>query len=157
VTYAPEWRLQPIDAMSKRVASFRVSDTTLAVLTTVLGLAAVAHSVVTQREPFAMLPGMDGALTAGLLGFAFAMLHGLRYGDVLRALVPVLGIQIGGCLVHGESVVAIVGLEFLVVGLVGMVLVYGLQSRQRDDASSPDERRRALTSPSGLSTHLAGH
>jgi len=126
-----------------RLTSLWASDTTLAMTVTAIGLAGVAFGVVTERQPFAMLPGMDGALTMGILGFAFALLHGIRYRDVLRALIPVLGIQIGGCLVHGESVPAIVGLELTVVGVVGLAMAITLSIVDGRTSRTGTPRRRA--------------
>jgi hypothetical protein len=145
-----EHRLHCTDPMSKSAPSFLRSDIALAGAVTLCGAIGMVYGVVTQRQPFAMLPGMDGALTAGLLGFGFALLHGLRYRDVLRMLIPVLGIQVGGCLVHGESVVAIIGLELTVVGMVGLALAAALsqtsrRKRRTDRRDDVDRSSRART------------
>lgn len=129
------------------------SDAFLAGVVTLCGILGVAYGVLTQPQPFAMLPGMDGALTAGVLGFGLALLHGMRYRDVLRMLIPVVGIQIGGCLVHGESVVAITGLELAVVGVTGVLMALALARAERpsrrgrpdDHGTNADRKRRAAT------------
>lgn len=122
----------------------RSSDTALAVILAGLGLAGVAYAASTQAQPFAMLPGMDGALTMGVLGFGFALLHGMRYRDVLRMLIPVLGVQVGGCLVHGESIVAIVGLELAFVGVVGIAMAAVLSSVSPRPADRRRQHHRAI-------------
>ena len=123
-----------------RPASLELSDATLAAAMTLVGLVGMTYASLTMRQPFAMLPGMDGALTAGVLGFGFALLHGLRYRDVVRMLVPVVGVQIAGCIVHHESIIAIIGLELVVVGGIGVVLaavLHRLEHVSSDEVTSP--------------------
>ena len=122
---------------------------------TAVGLAGVTYGVTSVHQPFAMLPGMDGALTMGVLGFVFALLHGLRYRSVLQMLIPVLGIQIGGCLAHGESVVAVVGLELTFVGAVGVAMAAVLSHISHDALSGrrgPEPRR---ATAAGMATRHA--
>ena len=130
----------------------RSSDTALASVVAAIGLAGVTYGTLTMRQPFAMLPGMDGAVTMGVLGFAFALLHGLRYRDVLRMLIPVLGVQIGGCLVHGESVVAIVGLELTFVGVVGIAMAAVLSSLSDPGASRRRRRTRTAVAAAAIAS-----
>jgi len=99
-----------------------VSDTTLALLVGFSGAASMAIGVSMHRHPFSALPGYDGAITMGLLGFAFALLHGVPYRKLLLALGPIVAIQIVGGQRYQASVLALVGLELALFGVVGLVM-----------------------------------
>jgi hypothetical protein len=85
---------------------------------------ALAVGIATRAQPnaLALLPGMDGCLTAGVVAFGLALLHGLSYQAALGILAPIAVIQAIGAASTGASVPAVLGVEAVVVGLVGCLL-----------------------------------
>lgn len=101
-----------------------------------LGLALLAVGAISvavasrQDRAFDLVPSMEGCLTAGVVGFALALLAGVAYRRALVLLSPIVAIQAMGALLHNASVPAVIGIEAVVVGLVGT----GLALRARTPA-----------------------
>ncbi|WP_437877704.1 hypothetical protein [Sorangium sp. So ce513] len=78
-----------------------------------------------QRTPsaLAMLPGVDGCLTAGVVGVLLALLHGIPYRTALVSVaVPVVLIQLAVSKIAGFSFLPVLGIELTAFGLFGLPL-----------------------------------
>lgn len=83
---------------------------------------------------------MDGCLTAGCIGFCLALLAGAPFRQALLLLLPIVGVQVVGTQVHHASLLGALGVEALVVGLIGAAI--GLLQRSNEPAPQPKARRR---------------
>lgn len=73
-------------------------------------------------NPGDMLPGVEGCLTAGLVGTVLLLLHPMPYARAVLISAPILSIEYWACAVTGGPAVGIVGLQLLIVGFAGLVL-----------------------------------
>ena len=80
----------------------------------------IAIAFARNPHPFNMLPGMDGAFTCGQLGFVLAMLHGIKFRRALQLMLPIVAIELACCIIHQVSGFAILGVQALLYGLVGL-------------------------------------
>ena len=97
-------------------------DTSLGATLLVAGGAALAFGVARTPTALAMVPAMDGCLVAGGVALLLALSAGVRYPRALALLLPLVLIQLVGCRVHHASPVAVLGLEAIVVGGIGVLL-----------------------------------
>ncbi len=106
--------------MGRRLAS--ISDTTLAFIIALLGMAGLAIGFSTVAHPFDISPSLDGTLTAVQLGFVLAVLHGLGFRRALTLMAPVLLVLVAAAVRQGESVFALLGVTLTLYGVIGIGL-----------------------------------
>ncbi|MEM1031773.1 MAG: hypothetical protein AAGN82_15585 [Myxococcota bacterium] len=94
----------------------------MAVCFTGAGVAGLGYAFLTRRDPLALLPGLDGTLVCGVLALLMLMAAGRTYREAVTALVPIAAVQVAVCTLSRTSLPALLGLEALVVGLVGLAL-----------------------------------
>lgn len=106
--------------------SRRVSpgDLPLALALLTAGVVAIAFASRYGRAPFDFLPGMEGCLVAGIVGFGLALLAGASFRQALLMMIPILAAQALGVRVHHASPLAAFGVEALLFGAVGAVLAW---------------------------------
>ena len=75
-----------------------------------------------------MNPGVEGALTVGILGPMLLLLEGLRFSEMLKAAVPIWIIQFAACAAVSGPAIAGLGIELCVIGMIG-VLIRALSTR----------------------------
>ncbi len=109
----------------------RLNDTTLALVLALLGVVGLVIGFNTTAHPFHISPALDGVLAACQLGFVLALLHGLPYRRVLLTMSPVLGILVIAAQRQHESVAALVGVNLLVFGVVGLGVAMLLEPRAK--------------------------
>lgn len=102
-------------------ASLRSNPKRLGLLVTAAGTVTLLVALVKDRGALAMSPGVEGCLTAGIVAIALALSEGLSYSTCLMAVLPVAFAQYLGCRAAGESALAVLGLEGLIIGLFGLV------------------------------------
>jgi hypothetical protein len=100
--------------------SFEISDRKLAMILAGAGPLLIAIAFARNPHPFNMLPGMDGAFTCGQLGFVLAMLHGIKFRRALQLMLPIVAIELACCIIHQVSGFAVLGVQALLYGLVGL-------------------------------------
>lgn len=110
----------------------------------VVGFLMAAYGFRMYQEPLAMLPGLDGTMIVGPLTFGLAMLHGLSYRNALNVLMPIVAVQAGVCLLHRAAWPAILGVEAIVIGLVGVIL-YVLSQPAAEAAEATEPARARVT------------
>ncbi|WP_233561467.1 hypothetical protein [Sorangium cellulosum] len=97
-----------------------------------------------QRTPgaLALLPGVDGCMTAGIVGVLLALLHGIPYRTaLLSAALPIALVQLLASELAGFSFLPVLGIELTAFGLFGLPL------------SRLPRRRRAATTRSLHAAH----
>ncbi len=107
-----------------------LSDRALALGLTAGGTASIVLAFTLRAHPFDMSPAMDGVYTCGLLGIVLPLLHGVGWRRALRIAVPIAMVQLACFVSRGVMALAPLGVEALLVGLVGMVVV--LLDERRD-------------------------
>ncbi|KYF57734.1 hypothetical protein BE08_36445 [Sorangium cellulosum] len=98
-----------------------------------------------QRTPsaLALLPGVDGCLTVGIVGVLLALLHGIPYRTALLSVaVPIALVQLVASELAGFSFLPVLAIELTAFGLFGLPL-------------SRLPRRRAASAPAR--SHHAAH
>jgi hypothetical protein len=104
----------------------------------VVGAAAVAIAPAVDKSAFVMSPGLEGCLTAGVVGFALAILGGVGYLTTAAIALPIFLAQYLGCRGAGEPVLATLGLEALMLGLVGLGMTSRKAVAREAPASAPE-------------------
>jgi hypothetical protein len=84
------------------------------------GGVALAVTLLRGANAFEWQPGVDGVLTMGLLGFVLLMLHGVGFGRALTVMAPILALQIPLFLLNRAPVFALLGLELVFFGAIGL-------------------------------------
>jgi hypothetical protein len=98
----------------------RLSNGTLGTLIAAAGIVMMTIGVSSSAHPFAALPGMDGAMAAGTIGFVLALLHGLSFRRSVEIIAPVVLVQVLVSFRHDCTVLALIGLELGIFGLLGI-------------------------------------
>lgn len=73
-------------------------------------------------SPSDMLPGVEGALTAGVLGTILLLLHPIPYARAILYSAPILAIEYWSSAATGGPAVGLVGLQLVIVGFIGLAL-----------------------------------
>lgn len=105
--------------MSAKASS---KDRFVALGATLLGGLFLFLAMRARWSPGDMLPGVEGTLTAGVLGTILLLLHPVPYARALLYSAPVLAVEYEACAVWGGPAVGVVGLQLLIVGFIGLVL-----------------------------------
>ncbi len=110
-----------------------------------LAAGAVMLALAVRRDPHAlqMLPGLDGCLTAGIVGLLLALLEGLPFRRSLAILAPVVALQVIACRAASTSPLPVLGIELLAYGALG-ALITGRSRQQAQAASREAPSERAL-------------
>jgi hypothetical protein len=89
----------------------------------VSGSALAIGAVMRNPNALAMLPGVDGCLTAGVVGVLLALLEGIPYrATVLFLAAPIAAVQLAATKAIGVNFFPMLGLEMAAVGLFGLPL-----------------------------------
>lgn len=107
--------------MQDEATSLRSSLLT-AVLFTVVGAVGLAYAYATRSHPLDLLPGLDGTLVCGGMTLLVGLGSGRSYRETVTMMVPIAAVQAASCALSRASMPAVLGLEALVVGLVGLAL-----------------------------------
>ncbi|NUQ74003.1 MAG: hypothetical protein HUU21_10645 [Polyangiaceae bacterium] len=100
----------------------RLKQATMGYLFIVAGAIALIIAPLRDKSAFVMSPGLEGCLTAGVVGLALAILGGIGYRGTVALALPIFVAQFLGCRGSGEPVLATLGLEALMLGLLGIVM-----------------------------------
>lgn len=100
----------------------RLKQVTMGYLLIVVGAVALIIAPMRDKSAFVMSPGLEGCLTAGVVGLALAILGGVGYRTTVALALPIFLAQYLGCRGSGEPVLATLGLEALLLGLLGIVM-----------------------------------
>jgi hypothetical protein len=118
-----------------------------------VGAAVLLVACLRDQSALSMSPGLEGCLTVGVVGVALALSEGIAYATAVAITLPVLLLQFVACRAAGEPVLAMLGLEGLVIGLFG--LIAPIQSAVRAAAgASPSPQRQPQPSPARASAAL---
>ena len=96
-------------------------DTCLGALLLFVGGASLVLGVGRTPNALAMTPAMDGCLVTGGVSLLLALAAGVSYARALALLSPLVLIQLLGCRVHHANPLAVLGLEALVAGGMGVL------------------------------------
>ncbi|HZF50018.1 MAG TPA: hypothetical protein VE093_15270 [Polyangiaceae bacterium] len=117
------------------------------VLFTVGGAAALLVAPLRDKSAFVMSPGLEGCLTAGVVGLALALAGGAGYLATALLALPILLVQLLACQGSGEPALATLGIEALMLGILGFVMT----PRPAPVGEAP-ARKRAATAPPARSS-----
>ena len=116
-------------------------DMALSLALAAAGVAAVIFAIAHRWNPQELNPGIEGCLTAGVVGFVMALLHPLPYGSAVALTAPIVAVEYTSSVVAGGPAVGVVGVQLAVMGMIGLAV--GLATRrapeheeQEDDASA---------------------
>lgn len=87
----------------------------------VVGSGALIAALLRNRTALTMTPGVEGSLIAAIVGVALALSEGVAYTTVAMTAVPIFCMQYLACQSVGESSLALLGLQGIIVGLVGLI------------------------------------
>jgi hypothetical protein len=99
------------------------NDLFLSLAVTAVGGVALFLALRARWNPGDMNPGIEGCLTAGAVGFIFALLQPVPYRKALTMTSPVVVVQYLSCVFAGGPAVGVVALQLLIMGFLGLVLV----------------------------------
>ena len=116
------------------------NPTVLGAVLTLLAGASLFAAPMQDRNAFVMSPGLEGCLAVGSVGLLLALLGGLKYGQVVLLSLPIFAIQVLSCWYAREPWLGVLGLEFLGLGLLGVLRPAQKTQEQR---SSAQERQSA--------------
>jgi hypothetical protein len=68
-----------------------------------------------------MGPGLEGGLTVGVMAIVLALLHGVNYLNTVAITLPIFVLQYVGCRAAGEPSLGMFAIEWLALGLYGLV------------------------------------
>lgn len=97
----------------------------------VVGGGALFAALLRDKNALTMTPGVEGSLTAAVVGVALALSEGVAYTTVVMTAVPIFLMQYFACRNAGEPSLALLGLEGVIVGLVGLIAPARSAARQR--------------------------
>lgn len=93
-----------------------------------LGVAAILYATLHADRAQDMNPGLEGAVTAGVLAPVLLLIHGLRFSEMLKTVAPIWLLQLVATAAVSGPVVAGLGIDLCVTGAVG-ILINVLASR----------------------------
>jgi hypothetical protein len=99
-------------------------DLVLALVLTVSGGAALLAAVHARWNPGDMLPGIEGCVTAGVVGTLLALLQRIEYRTVVAMSAPVVVIEYLACVASGGPAAAVAGMHLAAMGLLGLGLSF---------------------------------
>ena len=120
-------------------------DSWLAPALLIAGVVALGYAVLHRWNAQEMNPGVEGALTVGVLAPMLLLFEGLSFSEMLKAAVPIWIIQFAACAAVAGPAVAGLGIELCVVGAIG-VLVRAL-SAPTPPVATPALRRAPRFAP----------
>lgn len=142
----------------------RAHDSWLAPALLIAGIVAMSYASLRHGASQDMLPGVEGAVTVGVLAPILLLLHGLGFARMLQAAIPIWIIQfVAIAAVSGPAIFGL-GIDLLAIGAIGVVLrAVALQasagpipapgaSRSRSQSRS---RSRSLTPSFGMIRSLS--
>ena len=97
-------------------------DMILALTLTLVGVAAVVFAIAHRWNPQELMPGIEGCLTAGVVGFIMALLHPVSYGNAVVIVAPIVAVEYVATAAAGGPAVGVVGIQLAFMGLLGLVL-----------------------------------
>ncbi len=110
--------------MSAKTSS---KDLVVALSASALGAAALALAMHAGWSPGDMLPGIEGCLTAGVVGTVLALLHPMEYWRAVAWSAPIMVVEYASCAFAGGPALGVVGLHLVLAGLLGIVLALRAQ------------------------------
>jgi hypothetical protein len=127
----------------------RLKQATAGYLFTVAGALSLVIAPLRDKSAFVMSPGLEGCLTAGVVGLALAILGGVGYRATAALALPIFLAQYLGCRGSGEPALATLGIEALMLGLLGIVMA----PREAKAIPSEAAQNRAAKSSRGRRAH----
>lgn len=88
----------------------------------VAGVAAIVFAGVHAGGAQDMNPGVEGAVTAGVLAPILLLLHGLRFSEVLKTVAPIWLMQITATAAVKGPVASGIGIDLCVTGASGILM-----------------------------------
>lgn len=85
------------------------------------GTLSILYAILREKSAFTMSPGVEGSLTAFVVGIALALSEGVAFGSAVVVALPLFVLQYVGCRYVGEPALGILGLEAVLIGLYGLL------------------------------------
>jgi hypothetical protein len=94
----------------------------LALVLTIVGAGLMAVAIAHRWNPQDMNPGIEGCLTAGVLGFLLCLLHPMSYATAASVTAPLVAVEYAATAVAGGPAVGVVGIQLVIMGMIGLSL-----------------------------------
>lgn len=88
----------------------------------IAGIVAMSYASLHRGASQDMLPGVEGAVTVGVLAPILLLLHGLRFAEMLKAAIPIWIIQFVATAAVSGPAISGLGIDLLALGAIGVVL-----------------------------------
>ena len=85
------------------------------------GAVALAGALLRDRSALAMGTGVEGSLTACVVGIALALSEGVAFATAASMALPIFLMQWLACRNAGEPALGMLGLEGILIGLLGLI------------------------------------
>lgn len=133
--------------MAGAKTSWLSNPTALGAVLTLLAGASLFAAPMQDRNAFVMSPGLEGCLAVGSVGLLLALLGGLNYAQVVRLSLPIFAIQALSCWYAREPWLGVLGLQFLGLGLVGVLRPAQKAQEQRTEQKILESSAQGRGSP----------
>jgi hypothetical protein len=100
----------------------RAHDSWLAPALLIAGIVAMSYASLHHGASLDMLPGIEGAVTVGVLAPILLLLHGLGFAEMLKAAIPIWIIQFVATAAVAGPAISGLGIDLLAIGAIGVVL-----------------------------------
>ena len=137
--------------MARNQASSR--QIVIGVALAVAGSGALFAALLHNKMALTMTPGVEGSLIAAVVGVALALSEGVAYTTVVMTAIPIFIMQYLACRSVGEPSLALLGLQGVIVGLVGLIAPARSAARSR----SAPRSQGGLLSRAMRADAVAGH
>ena len=117
------------------------------------GVAAILYATLHADRAQDMNPGVEGAVTAGVLAPMLLLVHGLRFSEMLKAVAPIWLLQVTATAAVSGPVVSGLGIDLCLTGAVG-ILIHVLASRKSATATSSTLERDRLGGMTSWGPHI---
>ena len=88
----------------------------------VAGVAAIVFAGVHAGSAQDMNPGVEGAVTAGVLAPILLLLHGLSFSEMLKTVAPIWLMQVTATAAVNGAVASGIGIDLCVTGAIGILM-----------------------------------
>jgi hypothetical protein len=97
-------------------------DSWLAPALLIAGVVAMGYASLHRGGSQDMLPGIEGAVTVGVLAPILLLLHGLGFAEMLKAAIPIWIVQFVATAAVGGPAISGLGIDLTAIGAIGVVV-----------------------------------
>jgi hypothetical protein len=122
----------------------------------IAGIVAMSYASLHRGASQDMLPGVEGAVTVGVLAPILLLLHGLRFAEMLKAALPIWAIQFVATAAVSGPAISGLGIDLLALGAIGVVLrAVAMQASATPSRAPAASRSRSFAPSFGMDRALS--